>query len=92
MKNKLKVHGAARFSKYTPAMKSVLTFLDKVKEHECYTVTELGSLTEMSGDYIRQKASHFLAEYRFRQGGAAWLYASPKTVKNFKEGMYDGST
>lgn len=88
MKAKLKIHGST-LGRTTPVTTKAVSFLDKAKEHECYTIIELSTHIGVNDHHLRQKASHFLLPYRFKTRGTAWLYASPKTVKNFKEGMYD---
>ena len=86
---KLKVHGGnANMGKLSPKLKEVKDILDAAKEHEAFTSKELCARANVNMFFLRQRG-FMLDEYRFSPKGNMYLYASLKTVKNHKGGMYD---
>lgn len=89
-KHKLIIRGATPHgtTSMPPTLQRIITILDQAEEHESWTGMKLSTEAGAGFVYLRHFGTLLPDGYRFLKKGT-YIYASPKTVQNAKEGMYD---
>lgn len=76
--------------KIPPTAMKIRAFLHTAPLHKAYDATEIANIIAASRKHVQTVGNMVGDTYRFRRGRGYW-YANPQTVKNQKEGKYDGS-